>query len=396
MKTEIIRETNSQGGPPFDYTKTWYLTDNFFEALEEGMVLQDKSAFKNSKESKSKIRITDFSGVCRELSGPFIYPVRVKAETRVKKAAKGSWFAEAVQLTKPLLIGDFLNTMFDKIHHGTIDFTGQPSLPEKLRLPDVVCGDLIFSGNLLPYQLQLPQRIEGELKIQLCKIPETWELPREANKISLIDCLFHGNINFIKAITPEIFIKGCQYQREGFFPNEYPGGIELASDTFSPEFTLPDTVGTLTLTDMRFEKGTTFPEIISGKLILKHIQDFTNLTLPPLCHTFWFSDCKLPKKILASYSNLKELLFFRCELPDDFVIPHHSLTRLSFKSMKVPFGLNLPDDYAGKLEFRNARTQAGLRLPDNLNNKIIITEPDLRDPSQDHTNDDYCYILNTY
>jgi len=385
----------------FDFHKIWFLrphdpADSFFASLDEGAILHNKSAFKSRKSKKSKIKITDFTGICSELSEPVIFPVTVEAGSLGWKTDQNFWYASKVKLHKPQNIWDFLNASFQKIHYGTLNFSGQQVIPDQLQLPDIICGDLIFNGSLLPDDLKLPQKIEGELKIQSCEIPATWRLPDEIKKVSLTDCTFHENIHLENTNASEISILNCRHKHQLLFPVDFSGAIALAGETLSAEFDLPAAVENLSLTEVRFEKGNVLPNISSGKFMLNNIQDFRNLKLPAACEVFSFRNCKLPKKILTSINRLKELEFFKCDLPDDFIIPHQSLTRISFKWMKIPQGLNLPDDYMGKLEFTNARAEAGLRLPDHALTKTLITEPDLSDPAQDHSNDDYAYVLNSY
>ncbi len=302
----------------FDHNKTWFLgphdsADTFFESLNEGIILHDKSALKTPKRKKlkSKIKITDFNGICRELSESFIYPVKVVKDSRIGKADQNSWYASKVKLLKPQIIWDFLNSMFQDTHIGTINFSGQPILSNKLRLPDILQGDLIFKGTIFPGNLKLPRKIEGELKIQSCVIPETWRLPVEIKKISLIDCSFQENINLGNNCVSEISILNSRHKHQLLFPIDFSGTIELERETLSAEFKLPTTVKNLSLTEVRFEKGIIFPHIISGKLTLKNIHDFKNVKLPASCHSFLFSNSKLPRKILASLNNLEELEFFK-------------------------------------------------------------------------------------
>ena len=76
LKTKIQDTIN------FDLNENWYLwpfdaADDFFCAVEEGMILNDSTAFQkqNPEEPESRIIISNFVGLCRNLSAAEYYPV---------------------------------------------------------------------------------------------------------------------------------------------------------------------------------------------------------------------------------------------------------------------------------------------------------------------------------
>ena len=90
-----------------DYNKTWYLIpldpfDEFVGTLYEGRVINNDSDFKaeNYRHPISCIRIADSVKICRELSHPIIYQVKVDKDVRLKREKKNGlfWYASKVEI----------------------------------------------------------------------------------------------------------------------------------------------------------------------------------------------------------------------------------------------------------------------------------------------------------
>ena len=366
------------GKPGFDYTKKWYLLpydpeDTFYGSLHAGRVLHDKSAFRKRKDNRltSRIRIADQINICRELSEHYVYPVKLNLDTRVETLDEYSWYAAEVELLEPLNFWDTFSNCYN-VFTGTINLSGQPYLPQGLRFPSVLKGDLIFNNIVLPSTIKLPDVIEGELVIQFCNIPPAWKLPRKVNKIILTGSSFYQNINFLASDVTSVSIESCRHGPDVLFPREFPGHIQLEYETLLPGFKLPDTVGNLSLSNVQFEKGATLPGKILGELVMHDIKDFRNINLPDSCTAFTAAECKLPLNILSSVTDLKEIEFIHCELPNKFVIPELFLTKLSFVEMDVPKGLKLASDFTGTLKFENATIPEGFKFPNKLKGKLEI------------------------
>jgi hypothetical protein len=377
---------NNTGKPDFDYSKIWYLLphdpeDKFFGLLYKRRVLHDKSAFRKRVDNsiKSRIRITDQENICQELSEPFVYPVKLKTGTRVEPINEHSWYAAKVELLEPLNFQEIFSQSGD-VFTGTINFSGQPYLPQGLKFPALLKGDLVFNYNILPSYIKLPDVIEGELIIQFCNIPPTWELPRKAEKIILKGSSFYKNINFLKTEVSLLSIEGCHHGKDVLFPREFPGTIQLSDEILTSDYRLPDTVGNLSLSNVKIGKGVMLPGKILRNLVLHDIKDFNTIVLPESCTAFTAAECKIPMNVLSSVKNLKELEFIQCELPDDFDISDFKLEKLSFVSMNVPKELKLTPDFTGLLKFEDVTFPVGFELPENLSGQLEILYSTMKGP----------------
>ena len=308
----------------FDYASTWYLLphddddDKFFGDLYTGKVLHDKSAFKKIKDVSftSRIRIARLDDLCRELSRPFVYPVKIDEGTRFKQADGFSWYVKKAVLLEPFGVWEIFPKLGD-YYNGTINLYGQPSLPKGLAFPSTIAGDLTFNGNDLTSEIKLPDHICGELSFKSCNIP--------------------------------------------------------------PSFLLPEIMGDLSLSNVTFEKEAALPKKLI-KLALHKMKNFNNMRMPDSCKTFSATECKFPEKFLESVQDLKEILFIHCELPDKFVIPDLPLEKLSFVNMKVPKGIRLPSGFNGTLEFEVTTLPGGINLPQDLSGKLRIIRSDITGP----------------
>jgi hypothetical protein len=390
---------NNIGKPDFDYTKTWYLLpydpeDTFFGSLHTGRVLHDKSAFRKRKDNiiKSRIRITDQINICRELSEPYIYPVKLSAGIRVETSDEYSWYAAQVELLEPINFWEIFSCC-DDVFTGTIDLSGQPYLPQGLKFPDVLKGDLIFNYNVLPSTIKLPDVIEGELIIQFCNIPPAWELPRKVNKLILTGSSFYQNIHFLQIDVGSVSIEGCHHGRNVQFSREFPGHIHLTDEILTPRFNLPDTIGNLTLSNVQFHKGATLQGKILGELVMHDIKDFSNITMLDSCNKLSVAECKLPVNLLTSVKNLKEVEFSMCELSDKFDISDLQLEKLSFVSMEVPKGLKWASDFTGSLRFEDVTIPKGFKLPEKLTGQLEIRSTTIEGPLKLPVNKDYDIVM---
>ena len=377
---------NNIGNAGFDYSNEWYLLphdpeDKFLGSLCTGRVLHDKSAFRKRKDTnlKSRIRVTNHANICNELSEPYIYPVKLAIGTRVERMDEHIWYAAKVELLEPINFWEIFSNCGD-VFTGTINLSGQPYLPQGLKFPAVLKGDLIFNYNVLPSVIKLPEEIEGELIIQFCSIPPTWEFPRKAKKISLTGSSFYQNINFLKTDYSTISIQGCHHGPDVIFPREFPGQIQLEDETLSPGFKLPDTVGILSLSNVRFETGATLPRTVLGKLVMHDIKDFNKISMPDFCDKIAIAECKLPMNLLSSVKNLKEIEFIQCKLPDNFDITDLKIGKLSFVSMDIPKRLKLAPNFTGLLKFEDVTFPVGFKLPETLNGRLEILYSTMKGP----------------
>lgn len=390
---------NNTGKPDFDYSKMWYLLphdpeDKFFGSLYKGRVLHDKSAFRKRKDNslKSRIRITDQTNIFSELSEPYVYPVILNNGTHVEELDKHSWYATKVELLEPVNFQEIFSQC-DAIFTGTINFSGQPYIPQGLKFPTILKGDLIFNCNILPPTIKLPDVIEGELIIQFCNIPPTWEFPRKTDKIILTGSSFYHNVNFLKTDVSSVAMQGCHHGPDVIFPREFPGQIQLEDEMLTPGFRLPDTIGKLSLSNVKFEKGAKLPGKITEELVLYDIKDFSNIAMPDSCSTITAAECKLPMKVLSSIKDLIEIEFIQCELPNRFDVSSIQLGKLTFISMDVPKGLKLPPCLTGLLKFEDAMIPEGFELPEKLIGQLEILNSKLKGKVKLPENTDYEIVM---
>ncbi|MFZ4707708.1 MAG: hypothetical protein ACOYMF_17030, partial [Bacteroidales bacterium] len=369
---------NNRVKPDFDYSKMWYLLphdaeDKFFGSLYGGRVLHDKSAFRKRKDNRlqSRIRITDQTNICRELSEPFVYPVRLITDTRVEPMHEHAWYAAKVELLEPINFWEIF-IQLDDVFTGTINFSGQPYLPQGLKLPTILKGDLILNYTDLPSTIRLPEVIEGELIIQFCNVPPTWKLPQKTGKFILTGSSFYKNIDFLKMDVSFISIEGCKHGQDVLFPREFKGQIRLEDEILSTGFKLPVTIGNLSLSNVQFEKGASLPTNILGKLIMHDIKDFSNIVMPDSCNSFIAMECKLPMNVLSSVKNLKEIEFIECDISSEFDISDLKPEKVSFISMDVPKVLKLNPNFTGSLKFEDATISEGFELPEKLTGQLEI------------------------
>lgn len=280
--------TKVEDNPNFKMNKKWYLlpfdpSDPFFGSVQEGEILTDSTAFKkhNSKGNESRIVIADFIGLCTHLSATDIFPVKLPPDTLVNKIDNHSWYASKVEILKPVVVWQLMRSSFHNIHPGTINFKGQTSLPEKVQLPTVVYGDLVFSGNLLPTKLSLPIKVKGELRFESCTIPDNLRLTYEVDHIVFLKCTLNQSRNFDFKNSPKISFQECDFSdkfsisstplwRLTFKDMKIPNGLELP-DKFT---------GNLEFTDCEFPNRYIFPSRINGSLTIKFPKSKVHLKLP--------------------------------------------------------------------------------------------------------------------
>jgi hypothetical protein len=288
--------------------KIWYLvpyyplTDYFHERedlgpLYEGLILTNKEQFYDTKYEKllSFIFITDLKGLLQNLSKPYVYPVKIENGTKVLHYSNRIWMAEKVELQKPLNFWEvFLQT--ENIFEGSIRFEGQPYIPNNLKLPSGVKGELSFIDNLLPSNIQLPNNVEETMLIRSCQIPPTWQFPERIKCLAFEYCTFYENVDFNHINITDLKIFNCYHQSKIQLPEIFPGNLSIDVEIISPEFCFPKQIGTLFLSETKLEKGLQFPEKVDRFLTLIDVYLSEEIKLPYSCKEFSALETKFTKQ----------------------------------------------------------------------------------------------------
>ena len=380
MKTSSKKQKKQKPEKDFDYTKTWYLLphypsdEKFFGHLYEGKILHDKSAFRKRKDQSltSRIKIADLTNICRKLSDPFIFPVTVDKKTRVVKADEYSWYTEKVQLLKPVNVWDIF-PMLERIFPGTINLNGQPYLPLDLVFPEVIKGDLVLSHSTLPSRIKLPGVIEGGFEVTSCNIPPTWKLPRKMTRLFLHDSSFYSNVDLKKITVSAFWIEGCSHPSRLSIPRVFPGRFEIGQEDITPEFTFPEEVEALVISESSLNEGVHLSKRVTRELIIIDTKVSPGIIMPSSCKSFAAMDCEFPGDFTLPLSDLEEIEFVQCKLPANFRFPELATCRkLSFNDMKIPPRLKLPQEFTGTLEFEGVSFPQAIKLPKILTGSLVI------------------------
>lgn len=401
--------------------------DEFSEDLDWGnmeppmnIMLYDPIAFFrwNCTNSGSRLIITDFQGLCSHLSSPYYFKVSVDRTARVERIDQHSWYAERVKLRMRYSLPELFKTFSHNIHEGTIDFTGLASIPEKLILPAVIDGDLIFNYNYLPDRIKLPQKISGELRIEKCDIPFTWKFPKELDKLYLNSCNTDDNngklplkiLLSVKHINEIKFIR-CDLPDNFFIPFAYLNALLFLDMTVPKGLKLTENFpGTLEFKNASIPEGLILPETIKGGLLFSNCLLPLTIVLPKTIEGYFaISECAIPhswKTILPKevdnliLSNLvlnsgtvlsekvnKKVFFHELtafeggvimpltyqsihanftDFPSDFKLIQSDIEKVSFENCILPVSFQIPDASSIELSMGDTKNHIDLRLPENF------------------------------
>lgn len=380
---DVNKEQNQSTAEQFDFDKTWHLIpldpfDEFVGSLYEGRVIDNESDFKaeNYRYPISSIRIADSVNICRELSEPIIFQVKIEKGTHLKIEKKRGffWYASKVEILKPISCWDLLPIGAD-VFIGNIGIQQQTFIPDGLVFPKCLKGNLIFWEFTLPSRISLPKVIEGNLQISYCLIPPDWFngtlevgnliiTTTKLEKGTRLPKKIHGDINFM-SIT--------EFEEGVIMPETY---LSVTADNvdFPADFKLLNTkLKTLTFEECRLPENFEIPEVFYISMI------FTEKTIP--------FGLKLPEK----YTGI--LTFEACEIPSGLKLSEIFDGQLVFKNMSLPVNLELPIDFNGILEFRNVQIPDGFKLPLSNKGTLKISNSEIEGRLRLPSNDGYDFEL---
>lgn len=370
--------------PDFNYNKNWYLvpyyplTDYFPERedlgpLYEGRILKNKEQFNDTKYVKhlSFIFITDLKGLLQNLSEPYVYPVKIENGTKVKRYSNKVWMVEEVILLKPInywevLINAEIN--FD----GSISFEGQPYIPNNLKLPSILKGELSFIDNLLPSVIQLPHIVEDTMIIRSCQIPPTWEFPCEIGRLLIENCTFFENIDLTKINVNHIKVFNCYHPPLVPFPEIFPGDLFIDADVITADFVFPKQIGSLCLYEVKLEKNVVLPEKVERHITFANVVIHDEVKISSGCKEFSALECNFTNGLIFPDEILEKINLTLCTLPKSIVIPNIPKLNLSFTSMKIPPGLKFGKVFSGSLIFNDCEFLKGFQMPTEMNGTLKI------------------------
>ena len=380
---DVNKEQNQSIADQFDFDKTWYLIplnpfDEFVGSLYEGRVIDNESDIKaqNYKHSISCIRITDSINICRELSEPLIYQVKIEKGTHLKieKQRGFFWFASKVEILKPVSCWDLLPIGAD-VFIGNIGIQQQTFIPEGLLFPKCLKGNLIFWQCTLPSRISLPKVIEGNLQVSYCIIPPDWFkgmlevgnliiTTTKLEKGTRLPKKIHGDINFMSL---------TEFEEGVIMPESYLS-VTAENVDIPADFKLLKTkLKTLTFEECNLPVNFEIPEVFYISMI------FTEKTIPV--------GLKLPEK----YTGI--LTFEACEIPSGLKLSEIFDGHLAFKNMTLPLDLKLPGDFSGILEFRNVQIPDGFKLPLSIKGILKISNSEIEGRLRLPSNDGYDFEL---
>ena len=380
---DVNKEQNQPIAEQFDFDKTWYLLpldpfDEFVGSLYEGSVIDNQSDFKaqNFKHYISCIRIADSINICRELSEPLIYQVKIEKGTHLKmdKQRGFFWYASMVEILKPVSWWDLLPIGAD-VFNGNIGIQQQTFIPDGLVFPKYLRGNLIFWECTLPSRISLPKVIEGNLQISYCLIlPDWFNCMLEVGNLILTTTKLEKGTRLPRKIYGDInFMSLTEFEEGVIMPESYLS-VTAENVDFPADFKLLKTkLKTLTFEECRLPENFEIPEVFYISMI------FTEKTIPV--------ELKLPEK----YTGI--LTFDACEIPSCLKLSETFDGHLAFKNMTLPLDLKLPDDFRGILEFRNVQIPDGLKLPSNINGTLKISNSEIEGGLRLPSNDGYDFEL---
>jgi len=274
--------------PSFEKDRTWYLRpfdadDIFFGVLEEGKILKDNTAFQkpNPAAPESKIIITDFTGLCSNLSAAEYYPVELDPATLIDKIDEHSWYASEVKVLKSVNVWDLLRTSFNNILVGTINLRGQIAYPDKIQLPTVVYGSLILNISQIPLNLSLPAKVKGELRFESCAVPDNLRLPHEVDQITYSNCTFNQRILTNFKFAPKLTFEECNLPGIFTLPDTPIKHLAFRNMTIPAGIIFPESfTGTIHIMECEFTKGIQLPATLNGRLEIKRPRIKHKLKLP--------------------------------------------------------------------------------------------------------------------
>lgn len=383
LEVTDIYELQGESDEVFDFDKTWYLIpldpfDEFVGSLYEGRVINNESDFnaQNYKHSISCIRIANSINICRELSEPLIYQVKIEKGTHLKieKQRGFFWYASKVEILKPVSCWDLLPIGTD-VFNGNIGIQQQTFISEGLVFPKCLKGNLIFWECILPSRISLPKVNEGNLQISYCLIPPDWFkctlevgnliiTTTKLEKGTILPKKIHGDINFMSL---------TEFEEGVIMPESY---LSVTAETvdFPADFKLLNTkLKTLTFEDCNLPENFEIPEVFYISMI------FTEKIIP--------EGLKLPEK----YTGI--LTFEACEIPSCLKLSEMFDGQLVFKNMSLPVNLELPIDFSGILEFRNVQIPDGFKLPLCINGTLKISNSEIEGRLRLPSNDGYDFEL---
>ena len=380
---DVNKEQNQLIAEQFNFDKTWYLIpldpfDEFVGSLDEGRVIDNESDFKaqNYKHSISCIRIADSINICRELSEPLIYQVKIEIDTHLKieKQRAFFWYASKVEILKPISCWDLLLIGAD-IFNGNIGIQQQTFIPEGLVFPKCLKGNLIFWECTLPSRISLPKVIEGNLQISYCLIlPDWFNGTLEVGNLIITTTKLEKGTRLPKKIYGDInFMSLTEFEEGVIMPESYLS-VTAENVDFPADFKLLKTkLKTLTFEECNLPENFEIPEVFYISMI------FTEKTIPV--------GLKLPEK----YTGI--LTFEASKIPSGLKLSETFDGHLAFKNMTLPLDLKLPDDFSGILEFRNVQIPDGFKLPLSIKGTLKISNSEIEGRLRLPSNDGYDFEL---
>jgi len=368
----------------FDYDKTWHLIPfnpfvEFVGSQYLGRVIDNESDFKSEvhRHPISCIQIADSANICRELSEPLIYQVKIAKGTRLKLEKENGfyWHASKVEILKSVSCWDLVPTV--AVFKGNIVISNQLFIPEGLVLPKLLKGDLHFWECTLPKTIQLPEVIEGSMKISYGIIPYEWAniYPIEIGNLQIGATKLGKGTVLPKKVYGDIdFRKLTEFEEGVIMPESYLS-VTAESVDFPADFKLLKTkLKTLTFEECNLPKNFEIPEVFYIRMI------FTGKTIP--------EGLKMPEKYTGT------LTFEACEIPSGLILSEKFDGQLVFKHMTLPSDLKLPADFNGILVFRNVLIPDGFKLPLNMIGTLKISNSIINGCLQLPSNDDCDLELN--
>ena len=381
-----INENNNHSqsiSEQFDYDKTWYLIPfdpfiDFVGSIYEGRVINNESDFKSEdhRHPISCIQIADSTNICRALSQPLIYQVKIDKKARLKLDKKNGlfWYTSKVEILKSIFCWDLVPTV--DVFNGNISISDQPFIPEGLVLPKVLKGDLHFWECILPKTIQLPVVIKGSLNFSYGIIPHEWAkiFPTEVGNLRIGGTKLGKGTILPKKVYGDIdFRKLTEFEEGVIMPESYLS-VTAESVDFPADFKLLNTkLKTLTFEECKLPNNFEIPEVFYISMI------FTEKTIPV--------GLKLPK----NYTGI--LTFEACEISSCLKLSEIFDGQLVFKNMSLPINIELPTDFIGILEFRSVQIPDGFKLPLNISGTLKISNSEIEGRLQLPSNEDYDFEL---
>jgi len=336
--------------PVFDASKTWYLLplspdDDFFGPLYEGKIIEDKRfhlIFDDDETRLSHIWIADTINICRELSAPLIFPVKVcnDACIEIEKDNNLFWIVSKVELLKPINYWELLPQSCNEFT-GNIVLHNQKYIPNGLVFPTILKGGLMFLNCILPDEIELPDEIQEYMTISNSNIPKSWKdkFPSKIDTLTIISTLFDSaielppNLKFDEKQVNIFILDNC------ILPDHFEFPVADSYDFFFRDQPIPARLK--------------LPEDYTGRIV------FSNSILPA-----WL---KLPKKING------ELSFYKSKITAALKLPENLTGKLEFRKTKIPEGFAFPESISGDLLFYDCSLPTNISLPKTIEGYFVIS-----------------------